>query len=56
VKSYIRPLNKPAYVRHTQSAQSVKTVVYLRKRSQNRLLARLSNKLRNTVGLHVAAA
>jgi len=34
------PLNKPAYVRPTQSraTQSVKTVVDLRKRSHNRLL------------------
>ena len=49
MKSYTCPLNKPAYVWHTQSAQSVKTVVYLRKRSHNRLIlsARLCNKLRN---------
>ena len=47
MKSYICPLNKPAYVWHTQSTQSLKIFVYLRKRSQNRLLARLSNKLRN---------
>jgi len=41
------PLNKPAYVSPTQSTQSVKTVVYLRKRSRNRLLPQLCNKLRN---------
>jgi len=41
-------LNKPAYVWPTQSTQGVKIVVYLRKRSHNRLLPRFCNKLRNT--------
>jgi len=34
---------KPAYVWPTQPKQSVKTVVYLQKRSHNRLLPQLSN-------------
>jgi len=46
------PLNKPAYIRPTQSTQSANTDVYLWKQSHNRLLPRLCNE----IGLLVAAA
>jgi len=47
-------LNEPAYVWPTQSTatHSVKMVVYLRKRSHNRLFPRLCKKLRNKPTSH----